>query len=159
MSAEGVRMAIDKIAGDLLALCELVLEDDTVSTNIKVGRNTLKNSALQGDLEGAISQTMGDDAVIKALFNHYVVYLEWDRPAKYGKPPPISALIEWAAKAGIPTDTDTLYRISTAIWRDGHQGRPIFATIDAQADLLYNDDWADDLFKAIVDNLDNFFND
>lgn len=152
-------MAIHKIAGDLLALCALVLEDDTVSTNVKVGKNTLKDSALNGDLEGTISQTMGDDAVIKALFNHYVVYLEWTRPAKYGKPPPISALKDWAEKAGIPSDADTLYRISTAIWRDGHQGRPIFATIDAQADLTYDDDWADDLFKAIVDNLDNFFND
>lgn len=159
MSAEGVRMAIDKISTDLLTLCELVLEDDTVSTNVKVGRNTLKDSALKGDLEGTISQTMGEDAVIKALFNHYVVYLEWTRPPKYKKPPPISALKDWAEKAGIPSDADTLYRIATAIWRDGHQGRPIFATIDAQADMLYEGEWSEELFTAIVDNLDNFFND
>lgn len=159
MSAQGVRLAIEKIAEDLLALAQLVLEDDSISTNTKIGVNTLKNSALKGDLEQAITQTTGDDAIIKALFNHYVVYLEWDRPAKYGKLPPIDALKDWAAKKGIPTDADTLWRISFAIWRDGHAGRPIFATMDAQLDALYTTDWADKLYDSIVDNLDLFFND
>lgn len=159
MSKEGVRLAITKIADDLLALAATVLEDDTISTNEKVGRNTLRDSALNGDLEATISQTNGEDPVIRALFNHYVVFLEWTRPPKHKKKPPISALKEWAAKNGIPTDADTLYRISYAIWRDGHKGRPIFATIDRELDGLYRDDWADKLYDAIVDNLDNFFND
>lgn len=159
MSKEGVRLAINKIADDLLALVATVLEDDTISTNEKVGRNTLRDSALNGDLEAAISQTNGDDPVIRALFNHYVVFLEWTRPPKYKKKPPISVLKEWAAKNGIPTDADKLYRISYAIWRDGHKGRPIFATIDRELDGLFIDDWADKLYDAIVDNLDTFFND
>lgn len=158
MSKEGVQLAINKIADDLLALAAAVLEDDTISTNDKVGRNTLRDSVLRGDLEAMISQINGDDPVIKALFNHYVVYLEWTRPPKYRKKPPISVLKDWAAKNGIPTDADTLYRISYAIWRDGHKGRPIFATIDKELDGLFLDDWADKLYDAIVDNLDNFFN-
>ena len=159
MSKEGVQLAINKIADDLLALAAAVLEDDTISTNEKVGRNTLRDSALRGGLETTISQANGDDPVIKALFNHYVVYLEWTRPPKYKKKPPISVLKDWAAKNGIPTDADTLYRISYAIWRDGHKGRPIFATIDKELDGLFLGDWADKLYDAIVDNLDNFFND
>lgn len=159
MSKEGVQLAINKIADDLLALAAAVLEDDTISTNEKVGRNTLHDSVLRGDLETTISQANGDDPVIKALFNHYVVYLEWTRPPKYKKKPPIRVLKDWAANNGIPTDADTLYRISYAIWRDGHKGRPIFATIDKELDGLFLNDWADKLYDAIVDNLDNFFND
>jgi hypothetical protein len=159
MSKEGVQLAINKIADDLLALAAAVLEDDTISTNEKVGRNTLRDSVLRGDLEASISTVTGDDPVIKALFNRYVVYLEWTRPPKYKKRPPISVLKDWAAKNGIPTDADTLYRIAYAIWRDGHKGRPIFATIDKELDGLFLNDWADKLYDAIVDNLDNFFND
>ncbi|MCY6330286.1 hypothetical protein OXV64_04880 [Bacteroides fragilis] len=39
-----------------------------------------------------------------------------------------------------------------------HEGRPIFATMDRELDTLFNDDWADKLYAAIVDDLDNFFN-
>lgn len=159
MSKEGVWQAYNRIADDLLALASLVLEDDSVSTNTKIGRNTLANSQLREDLAATISQSGIEDAVVKALFNNYVVYLEWDRPPEYGKRPPISALKDWAAKNGIPTDAHTLYAISYAIWRDGHKGRPIFATMDRLLDGLYMDDWAPLLRDAILDNLDKIFND
>ena len=68
MSKEGVQLAIKKIAEDLLALAAVILEDDTISANNKVGRNTLRDSALRGDLETKISQVNGNDPVIKALF-------------------------------------------------------------------------------------------
>lgn len=159
MSKEGVFLAYNRIADDLLALASLVLEDDSVSNNTKIDRNTLANSQLREDLFSTISQTNGDDAVVRALFSNYVVYLEWDRPPMYGKPPPISALKDWAAKNGIPTDAGTLYAISYAIWRDGHTGRPIFATMDKMLDGLYMEDWAPELRDAILDNLDKLFND
>lgn len=151
-------MVINQIADDLLAIAHLVLEDDTVSANKKVNRNTLKDSALNGDLFAAISQANGEDPVYTAFFNHYVVYLEWDRPKKYGKKPPIDALKGWAEKNGIPTDAATLWAISNAIWRDGHAGRPIFATMDAQIEDLFMNDWSDKLYTAITAQLDNFFN-
>lgn len=159
MSREGVQRAIRKIADDLLALAGAVLDDDNVGTNTKIGRNTLRDSALRGDLESAIGETSAGDPVIKALFNHYVVYLEWTRPPRYKKRPPIGVLKDWAAKNGIPTDADTLFRISFAIWRDGHAGRPIFATMDARLDGLFFDGWADELSAAIFEELDSFFND
>lgn len=159
MSTAGVMQAYNRIADDLLALASLVLEDDSVSTNTKIGRNTLANSQLREDLAATISQSGVEDAVVKALFNNYVVYLEWDRPPEYGKRPPISALKDWAEKNGIPTDASTLYAISYAIWRDGHKGRPIFATMDKLLDGLYMDDWAPILRDAILDNLDKIFND
>lgn len=158
MSAEGVRLAINKIADDLLALAHSVLETDGISNNVKINKNTLRDSALNGDLFTTVSNASGDDPVITAFFNNYVVYLEWDRPPKYGKRPPIGVLKEWAAMKGIPTDASTLYAISYAIWRDGHQGRPIFATMDKELEGLYSDDWSIKLFDSLVDELDNFFN-
>lgn len=152
--------AYNRIADDLLALATLVLEDDSISTNTKVNKNTLANSQLREDLAATIGISGGsEDAVIKALFNNYVVYLEWDRSPKYGSPPPISALKDWAEKNGIDTDAGTLYAISYAIWRDGHTGRPIFATMDKLLDGLYMDDWAPQLKDAIFDQLDKLFND
>jgi len=157
MSAAGVQLAIDKIADDLFALASAILEDDTIGVNEKVGRNTLKNSMLRNDLY--VQEAASDNVVLQAFFNHYVVYLEWDRPERYGKQPPIDALKDWAEKNGIPTDASTLWAISYAIWRDGHKGRPIFATIDNNLDSLFDKDWSDQLFNSIVDNLDKFFND
>lgn len=157
MSAQGVKLVVAKIADDLLALATLVLEDDSISTNTKINRNTLKDSALRSDLATKVSADA--DPVISALFNNYVVYLEWDRPPRYGKQPPISALKDWAAKNGIPTDAHTLYAIAYAIWRDGHTGRPIFATMDKTLDGLYMEDWAPQLLGAVTDTLDLIFND
>lgn len=157
MSMSGIELAVQKIADDLLALTALVLDSDTVGSNAKVGRNTLRDSALKGDLEVAVNNN--GDPVISALFNNYIVYLEAGRSPKQGKRPPISALKGWAAQNNIPTDASTLWAISTAIWRDGYQGRPILATIDQKLDSLFMDKWSDQLFNAIVINLDNFFND
>lgn len=158
MSTEGVQKVIEKIAEDLRALAATILEDDTISTNDKIGRNTLRDSALRGDLETAIQKTNADDPVIQALFNHYVVYLEWTRPPKYKKKPPIHVLKDWAERNGIPTDAGTLWAISYAIWRDGHAGRPIFATMNEELDGLFFGDWSDKLVSAITDTLDSFFN-
>lgn len=155
MSKAGVKLVVDTMAGDLLALAAAILEDDSISSNKKIGRNTLRDSALRGDLETQVDQT--GNPILKAFFNHYVVYLEWERPPKYKRKPPISVLKDWAARNGIPTDADTLWAISYAIWRDGHAGRPIFATMDKELDGLFMDDWSDKLFDAITDNLDTFF--
>lgn len=159
MNTVGINKAIDAITDSLYALSVSVLEDDAISMRTKSPFiNTLKDSKLRADLFAAPVST-ADDVVIQALFNNYVVYLEWDRPKEYGKRPPIDALKDWAAKNGISTDASTLWAISNAIWRDGHKGRPIFATIDKLADNAYNTDWADKLFNSITDDLDNLFND
>lgn len=150
--------ALKTIAEDLLALAITVLEDDTISTNTKVNINTLADSALRHDLK-VVHGLQGQNPVITALFNNYVGYLEWDRPAEYGKQPPIDALEDWARSKGIDTDASTLWAISYAIWRDGHKGRPIFATISENLDRLFLDDWANLIFNELTEGLDNFFKD
>lgn len=157
MSAAGVQKAIYTITDDFYALIMAVFEDDSISTNIKVNKNTLKESALKYELY--IEERASDNVVLLAMFNNYVEFIEWDRPAKYGRQPPIDALKDWAEKNNIDTDANTLWAISYAIWRDGHEGRPIFSTIDKHLDGLFNDDWSNALMAAITDNLDAYFND
>lgn len=158
MKKADIQKTIDAIRGDFLALAKLVLEDDTISNNIKIGENTLADSDLNKDLTVFIKSKIGDDVVLDALFNHYVVYLEWDRPPEYGKRPPINALRDWAVKRGIDPSPSNLWAISNAIWQDGHKGRPIFATIDKELDGLFADDWSGDLFESITSGLDAIFN-
>lgn len=159
MNNAAILKAIATIEDGLYKIAVSVLEDDSVSMRTKSPfKNSLKNSQLRADLFAAQVGT-SSDIVIEALFNNYVVYLEWDRPAKYGKRPPIDALKDWASKNGIDTDASTLWAISNAIWRDGHKGRPIFATIDKLTDTAFANDWGTALFNGITDDLDNIFND
>lgn len=159
MNTPAITAAIDKITDSLYAIATLVLETDSVGLRSKAPiYNSLRDSALKADLYAAPVST-AQDVVIQALFNNYVVYLEWDRPPFYGKQPPISALKDWAEKNGISSDAQTLWGISYAIWRDGHVGRPIFATLDKEVDTLYKTEWADGLFASITDDLDKLFND
>lgn len=157
MSREGVTLAVERIAEELVALAVSVLEDDEVSTNAKTGANTLRDSRLRQDLASRIGEGKGADPVVSALFRHYVVYLEWTRPPRYGKQPPIGVLKEWAERRGIPTDAHTLWAISYAIWRDGHAGRPIFAALETLTDRAFTEHWADELFAQIIDRLDKLF--
>lgn len=157
MRNEGLEKVISKIAEEVVTLAILILEDDSISTNAKVNKNTLRESALRYNIDTSTGMFSGGDTVIRALFNHYVTFIEWDRPPKYGKQPPISALKDWAEKNGIPSDNNTLWAISTAIWRDGHTGRPIFATLEKEVDKMFNEDWAEEIFNSVVEKLDTYF--
>lgn len=148
---------IETIGNDILMLATIIMENDSISVNDKVGKNTLKNSALKSDVEQNIQAT--GNPIIQTFFNHYIVYLEWNRPKKYGKQPPIDCLREWASKNGIPTDNGTLWMISKAIWRDGHRGRPILSTLEKNIEDLFEKQYFDTLFIAIITELQDFFKD
>ena len=64
---------IEAIGNDILTLATIIMEDDSISINDKVGKNTLKNSALKSDMEQKIQAT--DNIMIQTFFNHYIVYL------------------------------------------------------------------------------------
>lgn len=151
------KTVLEAFKEDILTLSHLILEDDSISSNRKTNKNTLANSHLRDKVRAEISK-LGEPVVIEALFDNYVTFLEWDRPKKYGEKPPIDSLLEWAKSKGIPTDNNTLFAISTAIWRDGHEGRPILATLEKEIEKSYNNEVSDNLFNAIIDELTKYFN-
>lgn len=151
------KSVIEAFKEDVLTLSHLILEDDSISSNKKINKNTLANSKLRENVRTEISK-LGEPVVIEALFDNYVTFLEWDRPKKHGNRPPIDELLEWAKSKGLPTDNATLWSISTAIWRDGHEGRPIIATLEKEIEKSFNSEVSEDLFTAIIDELIKYFN-
>lgn len=147
---------VEAIGNDILTLATIIMEDDSISVNDKVGKNTLKNSALKSNIEQKIQAT--DNPIIQTFFNHYIIYVEKGRK-KGAKRIPIDALRDWALRKGIPTDNNTLYAIQTAIVRDGITGRPILATLANNIEELFEKQYFDELFTAIITELQNFFKD
>lgn len=157
MRNESLDKVLSKIAEEVVILATLILEDDSISTNTKVNKNTLRESALRHNIDTSTGMFSGGDVVIRALFNHYIYFIEKGRSPRTGKKPPIDVLIPWATKNNIPTDNNTLWAISTAIWRDGYAGRPIFAVLEKEVDKAFSGDWSEEIFKTIVEKLDNYF--
>lgn len=143
------------VATDIMGLAQLAMEGD-IGINEKVDRNTLKDSNLYKSIKTEIQNS--NDIVINALFQHYINYIEWDRPPEYGDKPPIDELKDWAESRGISTDNATLWAISTAIWRDGHDGRPIIEMFNNLIEFSFNEYWAEDLFNSTIDELIKYFN-
>lgn len=146
---------VEALASEILTLAQLIMEDGSIGTNPKAGRNTLRDSVLKN---GIGQEVNAENAVIQTFFNHYIDYIENTRAPKSGKMPPISTLRDWAEKNGIATDNSTLYLIARAIWRDGHEGRPILATLEQEIDSLFDKEYYDKLFEALIEDLTKYFN-
>lgn len=152
---KGIEALKEVIATDIIGLAQSAMEGET-GANTKVNRNTLKDSSLYKSVKTEIQKS--DDVVINALFQHYINYIEWDRPPEYGNPPPIDVIIEWAKSKGISTDNNTVYAIRYAIWRDGHDGRPVIEMFNNLLGFYFGEHWAEEIFDAITDELTKFFN-
>lgn len=148
---------VNKIAEEILTLANLILEDDNISKNVKINKNTLRDSSLRNNIVSKI-ESLDEPIVINTLFDNYINFIEWDRPKEYGKQPPIDSLRNWAMSRGIPTDNSTLFIISRAIWRDGHKGRPIIATLEKEIEKSFEDGIFEELFEAIIKELTDYFN-
>jgi len=143
------------IATDIIGLAQLAMEGD-VGVNTKIDRNTLKDSYLYNSIKTQIINS--NNIVVETLFQPYINYIEWDRPPKYGDPPPIDDIIEWAKAKGISTDNDVVYAIRYSIWEIGHSGRPVIEMFNKLLEHTFNEYWADDIFNAIISELIKFFN-
>lgn len=153
---EATLKVIEAIADDILTYSHLILEDDSISTNKKVNKNTLKNSKLKEDL--ATSTSLSNEVEIKTIFRKEINFIEWTRPKEYQKQPPINELKEWAESRGIPTDNETLWKISFAIWKYGHEGRPIIETLEKEIEESFDKEQYDKLFNAVTNELTKYFN-
>lgn len=134
------------IAEDVLVLAHLILDE-----------NGLKNSALRNDVRCTVE--CSDNPVITILFNDYVEYIENGRKPNSGETPPISDLREWAQRKGIPATNDVLYAIAETIKKQGMAPRPVLAILEQQIEDSFSNEWADQLFEAIMEELEAFFND
>ena len=101
--------------------------------------------------------------VIDTLFNHYIGYIEWDRPPEYGDPPPVIEIIKWLRRKHIVSSNENIksvaYVISRSIWKKGHKGRKIFDMLDKYVDSGFENKYADMIFDALFKEVDDYFSD
>lgn len=143
---DAVLRVLNTIAEDILSLAHLILDE-----------NGLKNSALREDARCTVEAS--GNPVISVVFNDYINYIESGRKPDSGSVPPISALRDWAQRKGIPTTNDVLYAIAETIRRQGMAPRPILAMLEQEIEKSFENEWADRLFEAVVNELQVFFND
>ena len=94
-----------------------------------------------------------------------MVYIEWDRPPKYGKRPPLKAIINWLKRKHITSDNPKVktveqfaFLISRAIGGDGWKGRKltpkILEAIENQWDTKASAYIFDELTKIIEEKFE-----
>lgn len=137
---------IEELGHEIERLARIVLTEQGISDK----------SQLYRDVQVQIDSS-SNAIVLDSIFNNYVEYIEAGRKPMTGKQPPIDALRDWALEKGLPSDNDTLYAISHAIWRDGVEGKPILATLEERVEEYMQTEFMDKLSDAIMNELNKYF--
>ena len=66
-------------------------------------------------------------------------------------------LLPWMVDKGIDTDNNTLYRIQWSIWKWGISPRPFLDDAWEMVDD-YWDNWADEIYQLLMEDITDFFN-
>lgn len=151
---------IQEISNDIVRGARQIMDSD-VGINTKVGTNTLSHSNLYNQIKQSWKE--GDNIVIDTIFNGYLEYVEWDRPPRYGKRPPVLEIAKWLKRKHIVSSNENImsvaYAVSYAIWRDGWKGRKVFEALDKYVDSDFDNQYADLIFEGLFKELDNYFKD
>ena len=139
--------------------------------NEKEGVDTLTNSNIYNSIDVKYDL---DNAVITILVDDYIDYIQGGRAPN--KPFPweiaLDVLAKWCQKRGLPSDNTTIYFIRKSIIEKGIKPRPVFEILDnlwtspsstedvVMEDLTdeYWDDWSEEIFNAVTEDLDYEFN-
>lgn len=136
--------------------------------NEKTGSNTLENSNLQRSLQ----VTPTEDGIVLQIADYWeFVSRGWKRTGNY--PGTFSKFVkninDWVRRKGIRwgslTQNQIAWIVIKNIWDYGLKSRP-FMIYDDEGDLTkmipeleaYMDKWFDNLFEAIIEELNNYFN-
>ena len=126
----------------------------SVMVNNKVGRNTI---APNSDIFKEMYAKASGNIVIELLLNDYVQYIESGRK-KGSNPPPIEAIRQWAKNKLGKEDNLTIYKIRSAIVRDGIKPRPFMYKVLETIDRKWDGEWSSELFQELTKIIDEFFN-
>lgn len=140
-------MQIDKIHEELGLIAEQVKRVIQLSMENK----NLVDSHIYEDLD----VSNADLELIKVLIHDYYQYIESGMES--GNWVSAEYLLPWMIDKGIPTDNDTLWHIQNSIYKHGIKPRPFF---DEAWEMIddYWDNWADDIFNILMEDIDDFFN-
>lgn len=136
--------------------------------NDRIGKNTLQNSSLQA----SINVTANEDGITLQIADYWeFIARGWKRTGNY--PGTMRLFVkninDWVSKNGIRIgdlkQSQIVWIIIKNIWERGISPRP-FMVYDDEGDLTkmlpeldaYIDKWFDDLFNAIMEETNKYFN-
>lgn len=152
-------MICREIAQDIVRAVREVMAS-SVGINDKVGKNTLVDSDLSKQIDWKIDFS-GERVIVDTLFNYYIQFIEEGRKPQTGKMPPEDAIIKWMRRKHIVSSNRNIrsvaFLIRRAIWRDGYNARPVLKTLSDNVDDLWETKWADQLFEALIKDINEYF--
>lgn len=160
---EQLKIIIRAISKDIVEAARRIMASD-IGINEKTDppKNTLVGSNLYKQIKRSWKED-GDNIVIDTFFNHYIGYIEWDRPPEYKKRPPTREIVKWLQRKHIVSSNENInsvaYVISRSIWLKGHKGRKILETLDNYVDSGFENKYADMIFDALMKEVDDYFGD
>lgn len=154
-----IQKILRHISDDIVNLAREIMSSD-IGINEKIGINTLYGSRLYENIKSGYKFD-DDAAVFETFFNHYIEFIEEGRPPKHGKRPPVDVIVQWLKRKNIVSSNENIrsvaYAVSYAIWRDGYKARKVLAKLEEAVDKAFENDWADQLFNALIADIDDWF--
>ena len=135
---------------------------DIMASNLMLNKKGINTIAPDSKIFKQMYAKASGNIVIQLLLNDYVYYIERGRRkstnAKKVAPPPVKAIVQWAKNRNIPTDNLTIYKIRSAIVRDGIRPRPFMYKVLETIDSKWDGEWSSELFNELTKIIDEFFN-
>ena len=160
MKVDYGKKIIKEIAKDIIKGAREIMDSD-ICINPKVYKNTLSGSNLYNQIKWNY-QPNDDNIVINLFFNYYIEYIESGRKPKRGKRPPTREIVKWLKRKHIVSSNENInsvaYVISRSIWEKGWKGRKILEALDKYVDSNFDEKYADMIFDALFQEVDNYFN-
>ena len=130
---------------------------DIMSSNLMVNKKGINTIAPDSNIFKEMYAKASGNIVIELLLNDYVQYIESGRK-KGSKLPPIEAIRQWAKNKLGKEDNLTIYKIRSAIVRDGIKPRPFMYKVLNTIDKKWDGEWSSELFQELTKIIDEFFN-
>lgn len=159
MTVDYGKKIIKEIAKDIIKGAREIMDSD-ICINPKVYKNTLSGSNLYNQIKWNY-QPNDDNIVINLFFNYYIEYIESGRKPKRGKRPPTREIVKWLKRKHIVSSNENInsvaYVISRSIWTDGYKARKILEALDKYVDSNFDEKYADMIFNALFQEVDDYF--
>ena len=161
MKVDFAKKIIKEIAKDIIkGVRDIMSSDIGINQKTKPPKNTLVGSKLYKQIKWNY-QPNDDNIVINLIFNYYIGYIEWDRRPKYKKRPPTREIVKWLKRKHIVSSNENInsvaYLISRNIWEKGHKARKITEALDKYVDSNFDEKYADMIFNALFQEVDDYF--
>ena len=130
---------------------------DIMASNLMLNKNGINTIAPDSKIFKEMKAKASGNIVIELLLNDYVYYIESGRKAG-SKLPPIEAIRKWAKNKLGKEDNLTIYKIRSAIVRDGIKPRPFMYKVLETIYKKWEGEWSSELFQELTKIIDEFFN-